>query len=280
MKARRGSLALLIAAVALVLLLAACEQAEVNILMNLSTETGAGDLTMEVFINWEDDSKDQLPNNVEGVVNSVRDYFDLKGIGVTFSPITDVVVQFWDSDDIPGTGQQVLTDTMAKRFTFTFTFGSIEELNRRVATLSDNRPVATNEGLAQLVPNTVDGTLDFVFRNQALEELLAGITEHIMNDGDNYSGDKVIEDMSRTRTFYAVIDGVAQSRALGPWGAFNRSFNFAGNIVDESRIVAPVSNDDFPVGIFIAIGAAAVVAVCVIIVVVKGKRPQQKEGAL
>jgi len=247
MKARRNLVTVLVAAIVLLVMLAGCERAEVNVIMNLSTETGAGDLTLEVFINWEDDSQDQLPNGAQGVVNSIQDYFDLKGIDVVFSPITEETVQFWGAEDIPGTGQQHLRDTQAMRFTFTFTFDSIDELNSRVALLSNGRQIATNYGFAELVPNPVDGTMTFVYRNLALEDLLDGVTEHIMYDDYNYSGDQNIGDMSRTRVFYANIDGVQQQRAIGPLAVFpNRTHEMHGSFVDASLIVAQPEPDPAP----------------------------------
>jgi len=282
MKVRRNLVALLIAAAALVFVLAGCEQAEVNFFMNLSTETGAGDMTLEVFINWEDDSRDQLPNGVQGVINSVQDYFNLHGIPVVFSPITEQYVQFWDAEDIPGTGQRLYRDTLAQRFTFTFDFDSIEQLNQRVAALSNGRSVATNDGFAQLVPNPVDGTLTFAFRNLALEDMLNGITEHLMYDDYNYSGDQNIGDMSRTRIFHANIDGVESQRAIGPLAGFpNRVLEFPGGIVDETRIVATAAgatdDDGLSTVVIIAIIAgAAVLLLCGAFVVLTQKNKKKK----
>ena len=273
MKGKRNLLTvfLLVVMATLVIVLSGCENAEVNIIMNLSTETEAGDITLEVFINWEDDSQDQLPNGAEGVVNSIRDYFNLKGIDVVFSAVTEETVQFWGARDIPGTGRRQYRDTQAKRFTFTFTFGSIEELNQRVATLSNGRPIATNDGFAQLVPNDEDGTLTFVYRNLALDELLAGITEHVMYDEYNYSGDQNIDDMSRTRVFYANIDGVAMQTTIGPLRTFpNRTLEFPGSVV-----VNPPGGVNTIV-IIIVVAAVVIVAGGVTAVLVKKK---SKKGA-
>lgn len=278
------------------LTLAGCVKGKVTAYLDISTETGAGEFAFDLFIRSDDDTNTQLANGIDGVIQSIQDFGKEKGIEFVTSTRKETV-QKWDDNE----EDELTEDHEADVINIKFTFDSLEDLNAKMVTLSNNGEIASTKGFGEFIPNE-DGTTTLSYRNKAIEEVVLAIETHIHDDANAYSGSEAADGLADTDLFYVTVDDNLQEMNLQAYAAFpNRHFEVAGTYVDATKIAtatpeptqaptqAPAADDEqeavpvdnkaadsdqnssFPV-IMIVIAAAVVVCAAAAAVIVKKKK--------
>lgn len=214
--------------------LAGCDKGTVTAYLDISTEDGAGEYAMDLFIRSDDDTSSQLANGIDGVVKSIQAYGDEKGVALELATRHETV-QKWDDNDEDGTPEDHEADVINVKFSF----DSREDLNAKMVTLSNGGDVATKKGFVNFITNP-DGTTTVSYWNKAIEEVVLAMATHIHDDKDAYSGSEAPDELATTDFLEITVDGKAQEMILSAYSAFpNRHFEVAGTYVDESKIATP-----------------------------------------
>lgn len=226
--------AIIVALIIACLTLVGCAKGKVTAHLNLSTETGAGEFAFDLYIRSDDDTNSVLPNGIDGVVQSIKAFGEEKGVAFEFATRKETV-QKWDDNE----EDELAEDHEADVINIKFAFDSLEDLNAKMVTLSNNGEIAASKGFGEFIPNE-DGTTTLSYRNKAIEEVVLALETHIHDDTNAYSGSEPADGLADTDLFYVTLDGTLHEMNLQAYAAFpNRHFELAGTYVDESKIATP-----------------------------------------
>ncbi len=218
------------------LTLAGCAKGKVSAYLNISTETGAGEFAFDLFIRSDDDTNTQLANGIDGVMQSIKAFGESKAIEFELETRKETV-QKWDDNE----EDELTEDHEADVINIKFSFDSLEDLNAKMVTLSNNGEIATTKGFGEFIPNA-DGTTTFSYRNKALEEVVLALETHVHDDTNAYSGSEAADGLADTDLFYVTVDDNTQEMNLQAYAAFpNRHFEVAGTYVDATKIATPTT---------------------------------------
>ena len=214
------------------LILAGCDKGKVTAYLDISTETGDGEFAFDIYIRSDDDTNTQLANGIDGVVKSIQAYGEEKGVEFALSTRKETV-QKWDDNE----EDELAEDHEADVINIKFTFDSLENLNAKMVTLSNNGEIASTKGFGEFIPNP-DGTTTFSYRNKAIEEVVLAIETYVHDDTNAYSGSEAADGLADTDYFMVTVDDNFQEMNLQAYAAFpNRHFEVAGTYINSSKIV-------------------------------------------
>ncbi|MDF2543940.1 MAG: hypothetical protein K0S47_3658 [Herbinix sp.] len=153
-----------------------CDKGKVTAFLNISTETGAGEYAMDLFLRSDDDTNTQLANGIDGVMKSIQAYGEEKGIPFELATRHETV-QKWDDNE----EDTLPEDHEADVINVKFAFESLEDLNAKMVTLSNGGDIASSKGFVEFIPNP-DGTTTVSYWNKAIEEVVLALATHIHDD--------------------------------------------------------------------------------------------------